>query len=264
MNQFANAQQQALDRSAAANERYAEALEDSGRATEQAIEDANRNFRKASEKSTEKFNEGLLKDIDSGFDNILKIGQDFAKDAKQNELEFQRELRDIRRGAKDDALDALDDRNVLELLEINKTRKRAIRDAKIAKKDEASDAKLAKDDRLKEEQDAQVELRQDRLEAFRDQRDDLRESLDEQEENIARAESRREDRLLRSKNKELAILEKGLAEQQRAWQEFVKEFLRAGGQLNELIGDVRAGSNRQQRELIDNAFVNSSLLALDR
>jgi hypothetical protein len=264
IDKLANAQEQALKQTANANKKFNQALSDSSAQTSQALSDASKGAAKARKKLTRDFSETMAEDLADGFENVLDIGKDFGKELKQNQIELNRSIRDINRKASDDIQDSLDDRNVLQLLEIQKQRKREIRDEKIANRDETQDAQTARNERLDEERDAQKELKQERLDAFRDQKRDLKEDLSDQRDSINIAASRRRDQLRKARQRELQIIQEGLAEQEKAWKKFVKEFVKAGAALNDAMGSGGSGGSGGRRRSADRDFASSSFLGLNR
>lgn len=237
---IATARDKAADQVAQAEARYTQSISDIAQSTTQSINDAIAAVNERTVDLADKLTSDLTKISIKGSESFTELLEDIAKAELKTKKDTAKELRKIDQQAEDSITDALDERNVLRLLDINKQRKRDRRDRKVEAKDkELEFAEEARERKIKEREDLR-ETRQDRLAAFEEQQDDLDKNLDRQIDKINQSEDRRIAQAEKARRRALEVAQEGLDKELELFRKFFDE-------LNRETGSGLRGAGRKKK-----------------
>lgn len=226
---IATARDKAADQVAQAEARYTQSISDIAQSTTQSINDAIAAVNERTADLADKLTSDLTKISIKGSESFTELLEDIAKAELKTKKDTAKELRKIDQQAEDSITDALDERNVLRLLDISKQRKRDRRDRKAETSEkELEFAEEARERKIKEREDLR-ETRQDRLAAFKEQEDDLDKNLDRQIDKINQSEDRRIAQAEKARRRALEVAQDGLDKELELFRKFFEELNRETG-----------------------------------
>ena len=235
--------------------RFTEAMQNISEATAQATADAERETKERSKELSESFRESIEKGLVKSTEAINKLIIDIGdKEIKVKEKNL-RALVDIEKQASRNIKKALDQRNVLALLQIIESRDQEREDKQKEIERGDKERKEEADKRIKEEMANQKQIRIDKIKAFQKQREDLLDNLDKRLADIDRAEGRRISQAEKARDRSIAMAQKALEKELRLFEEFFRKLDKAtrrslkskGSDRRLKIGGAGIGGRRRGR-----------------